>query len=60
MGYLFAQSRKFNQAIGNWNTSNVTSMLGMFYLAEGFNQTIDSWNTGSVTNMKEMFYQNKF
>ncbi len=56
MGYLFAQSRKFNQAIGNWNTSNVTSMLGMFYLAEGFNQTIDSWNTGSVTNMKEMFY----
>ena len=39
----------FNQPIGNWNTSKVQDMLGMFELNTAFNQPIGGWNVASVT-----------
>ena len=47
----------FNQNIGNWDTSNVTDMFGMFAYAESFNQDLSSWDTSQVTNMFGMFSQ---
>jgi uncharacterized protein (TIGR02145 family) len=54
MLFMFVNST-FNQNIGNWNVSNVTTMNGMFYRATSFNQDISSWNVGNVTNMDNMF-----
>ncbi|MDB2314677.1 BspA family leucine-rich repeat surface protein, partial [Flavobacteriaceae bacterium] len=61
MSNLFYENTTFNQEIGNWDTSNVTNMSGLF---EGFNQSpifnkdISHWNTSNVTDMSEMFYRN--
>jgi len=45
----------FNQNIGNWNVSSVTTTYQMFYSASIFNQNISSWNTSKVITMSEMF-----
>jgi len=38
----------FNQAIGDWDTSNVTNMGHMFYKASSFNQNISGWDVSKV------------
>ena len=40
---------------GNWDTSSVTNMSGMFWEASAFNQDIGRWNTSNVTNMESLF-----
>ena len=50
------QNTGFNQPIGTWNVSNVTSMENMFHTNTSFNQNIGSWDVTSVTNMERMFY----
>jgi surface protein len=47
---------EFNQPIGNWDVSNVTSMSGMFLGAENFNQPIGIWDVSNVKDMHEMFW----
>jgi len=47
---------RFNENIGNWDTSNVKNMESMFYGLTLFNQNISRWNTSNVTNMSSMFY----
>ena len=51
----FAWTKKFNGNFGNINTSNVTNMRNMFYLASAFNQDISAWDTSNVTDMYGMF-----
>lgn len=41
--------------IVSWNTSNITTMAGMFRQASQFNQPIGVWNTSKVTSMARMF-----
>jgi surface protein len=50
----------FNQAIGSWNTAQVTDMASMFYSNSAFNQAIGSWNTAQMTNMYWMFRSTSF
>ena len=51
----------FNQNIGNWDVSNVTTMSQMFYgdagdnaFNNGSSSSISGWNTSSLTNIQEM------
>jgi len=54
MSCLFEEMKNFNAPIDQWNTSNVTTMFGMFGGASSFNQPI-TMDTSQVTNMGSMF-----
>ena len=49
---MFWQAKAFNQPVGSWNTSAVTTMESMFAYTTAFNQPVGSWNTSAVTTMK--------
>jgi surface protein len=50
----------FSHYIGNWDTSTVTTMRGMFTSALYFNSRIGDWNTSQVTAMDDMFQMNDY
>ena len=56
MSLLFCDS-SINQPLDGWDTSNVTTMSGMFLHATAFNQPLDGWDTSNVTTMSRMFFQ---
>ena len=43
--------------ITGWDTSNVTTMRGMFAYHGDFNQEIGNWDTSKVTDMAQMFFE---
>lgn len=45
----------FNEPIGHWDTSSVTTMDHVFVRANEFNQDIGDWDTSEVTTMVNMF-----
>jgi surface protein len=55
LGNLFRDCSNFNGAIGNWDTSSVTIMVGFLFGASSFNQDIGNWNVSNVTNMRDLF-----
>ena len=48
---MFDGAAAFNQDIGTWNTSQVTTCQRCSVSAAAFNQDIGSWDTSQVTNM---------
>jgi hypothetical protein len=55
MSWAFYNTLLFNNPIGEWDTSSVTSMEGMFFYAFAFHQDISHWDTFNVANMNRMF-----
>jgi surface protein len=55
LDFVFQGATNFNQAISNWDISNVKTMIGTFNNATKFNQPIGNWNTAEVTNMSSTF-----
>ena len=52
----FLEATSFNGHIGDWDTSNVVSMIGLFNYATSFNGDISRWDTSNVTSMYVMFH----
>jgi surface protein len=50
----FANKTDFNDPIGSWDVSNVTS-TGFLFRFMDFNQDISKWDTSSMTDMGGMF-----
>jgi surface protein len=55
MKWFFLNQATFNQPIGAWDTSNVTTTHGTFQGCSIFNQPIGEWDTSNVTTMDGMF-----
>lgn len=57
---FFGGNSVFNQPIGTWDISNVTTTVSMFQNNTAFNQDLSAWNVSNVTTMRNMFRSSNF
>lgn len=56
LNLYFASCPNFNGAIGNWDVSNVTTMVAFMIFSTSFNQNIGSWDVRKVTSFYQFMY----
>lgn len=56
--YMFYGSAAKNINLDNFDTSNITNMVGMFYNSKAESLNVSNFNTSKVTNMGRMFNGN--
>ena len=54
--YYNSGAASFNENIGAWDTTEATSMAGMFRGASSFNQPLGDWSFDNIIDMRSMFY----
>ena len=52
---MFENAAQFNQPIGNWDVSKVTTLDGTFAGASSFNQPLNDWDVSNVTTLNTTF-----
>ena len=62
---MFNNAINFNQDIGEWDVSKVTTISGIFESTKMFSQNISSWNLDKIEYCEYMFFkaeafQNKY
>jgi Ca2+-binding RTX toxin-like protein len=55
MGFTFTNAQAFNQDIGGWDVSSVTTLQNIFNRAANFNQDLGDWNISNVANLGAAF-----
>jgi len=55
MDYMFSSCSIFDYEVSGFNTSAVTTMMGVFDNTVKFNKSINGWNTSNVISMRYMF-----
>ena len=46
---MFKDNPVINKDMGNWNTSSVTSMIGVFQNCVSYNRDLSTWDVSNVT-----------
>ena len=55
---IFRGAISFNQPIGSWDMSNITSLSNMLNGATSFNQDISTWNIRNITSFSNLLAGN--
>jgi len=53
---MFLNALAFNQPIGNWDVSKVTTMERMFHFATAFNKDLSNWKLKANCETTDIFY----
>jgi len=53
---MFARQVLFNQPIGPWDTSKITSIQTMLYKCDAFDQDLSNWVVTGITNANSFMY----